>query len=478
MIRLVRAEWTKLRTVRGWVVALFLGGVVIVGIGVFPGLSGTCTPGKCALPVGPGGEEVTDNFTFTHLPLHGDGSVTVRVASFGGERPDGPGLAPWSKAGLIVKDGTREGSSYAAVMVTGTHGVRMQYDYTHDQGSTATSAAGSVPRWLRITRAGGSVTGAESDDGVTWRTVATVRPDRLPSTVEVGMFVTSPQFSASDTDEFGRHDTFGGPTQATAVFDNVSPRGAWKQEVMGHLGGEAPGGEAFTLTGTGDIAPAVSGPSGLGVSITQTLTGTFLGLVLFVVVAALSMTSEYRRGLVRTTLVASPRRLRVLGAKAFVVGGTTFLLGLVAAVVVVTAGRANLRGNGVYVNAVPAVVEARVIVGTGALLACCAVLALALGTLLRRSVTAVTVALLTMVLPYLLAVSVMPESAGRWLLRVTPAAAFAVQQSALQYDFVDNLYLPAGGYFPLPPWGGFAVLVGWTVLASGAAAWRLTRRDA
>ena len=44
------------------------------------------------------------------------------------------------------------------------------------------------------------------------------------------------------------------------------------------------------------------------------------------------MTAEYRRGLIRTTLAASPRRGRVLAAKALVVGAVAFVAGLLGAV--------------------------------------------------------------------------------------------------------------------------------------------------
>ena len=138
----VHAEWTKFRTVRGWVIGM------LVGRRRPRGRSG-CSPGRTGpaarhghrirvrpTPVGPGGEEVTDGFTFVHQPLAGDGSITVRVAvadrsaaeseRAAGYRAVRPGLVPWAKAGLIVKAGTTEGSAYAAVMVTGGHGVRMQ----------------------------------------------------------------------------------------------------------------------------------------------------------------------------------------------------------------------------------------------------------------------------------------------------------------------------------------------------------------
>jgi ABC-type transport system involved in multi-copper enzyme maturation permease subunit len=73
---------------------------------------------------------------------------------------------------------------------------------------------------------------------------------------------------------------------------------------------------------------------------------------------------------------------------------------------------------------------------------------------------------------------VLPAGAARWLLRVTPAAAFAVQQSTPQYPQVDNLYIPANGYFPLAPWTGLAVLCAWAALALGLAVVLFRRRDA
>ncbi|MER6919244.1 hypothetical protein ABT314_09450, partial [Streptomyces spiralis] len=91
---------------------------------------------------------------------------------------------------------------------------------------------------------------------------------------------------------------------------------------------------------------------------------------------------------------------------------------------------------------------------------------------------AITVVVVTTVLPYLLAVSgVLPASVAQWLLRLTPAAGFAVQQTLPRYAHVLTVYTPSSGYFPLSPWGGYAVLGGWTVLALVAATLLLRRRD-
>jgi hypothetical protein len=496
---LLHAEWTKLRTVRGWVIGLMAAAAAVVALGLVPGYQGTCDA-TCKLPVGPGGEEVTDTFTFVHQTLAGDGTITARLAALTGRLPDPSseaggtgiaratgaatkeGLVPWAKAGLIVKASTRQGSAYAAVMATGGHGVRLQYDYTHDIAGLATNS----PVWLRLDRRGDAVTASESADGVTWQTIGTVRLKGFPATVQWGLFVTSPQYAAAAGGSFGLADADSGPTQATGTFDHLSRTDGWTGEQIGGVDNASPiqqGGstatpEGVAVTGSGDIAPAVAGAAGLGTTITQTLVGTFAGLILVVVVAALFITAEYRRGLIRTTLTASPLRGRVLAAKAIVLGTTTFLSGLTGAAVVVLAGQRVLRADGVYVHAVSAFIEARVIAGTAALLAVAAVLALAVGALLRRSAPVITAAIVGIVLPYLLAMSILPAGAAQWVLRVTPAAAFALQQSTARYPQVDNVYTPVNGYFPLAPWAGFAVLCGWAAVALLGATLLIRRRDA
>ena len=59
-----------------------------------------------------------------------------------------PGLAAWAKAGILLTPTTKQGSPYAAVMATGSHGVRFQYDYTHDQPGLPGTVTSASPRWL------------------------------------------------------------------------------------------------------------------------------------------------------------------------------------------------------------------------------------------------------------------------------------------------------------------------------------------
>lgn len=161
------------------------------------GPAGTACP---AVPVGPGGEAVNDRFFFVHRSLTGDGSITVRLTSLTGiityppPNHDAivPGVVPWAKAGVIIKDGTRPGSAYAAVVLTGRHGVRMQHDFTEDTAGRPGGVSAASPRWLRLTRSGDTLTGDESSDGTHWTRVGTAHPAGLPSTVQLGLLVTSP----------------------------------------------------------------------------------------------------------------------------------------------------------------------------------------------------------------------------------------------------------------------------------------------
>ena len=114
-----------------------------------------------------------------------------------------------------------------------------------------------------------------------------------------------------------------------------------------------------------------------------------------------------------------------------------------------------------------------------ALLAVSAVFAVALGTVLRRSAATVAAVVVLIVLPYILATAaVLPTGPSQWLLRVTPAAAFAIQGTLRAYSQVDAAYTPAFGYFPLGPWGGFAVLCGYAAVTLALGGYLLRRRDA
>ena len=514
---LLRAEWTKFWTVRGWVIGMLVGLAVFVGLGALTGANSQCSfqpngstgPQACpAPPTGPGGEWVTDSFYFVHQPLGTDGSITVRVTSLtglysaqggvaAGQNPTAgmtPGVQPWSKTGIIITANASAGSAYAAMMVTGDHGVRMQWDYVNDVAGLAGKVSAASPRWLRLTRSGDVIRGYDSADGTHWTLVGTATLAGLTGDAPAGLFAATPGYTVT-SNGLGTSSAKGGSALAAGAFDNVSLQGSRSSGSSGRWTGEAIGANGpagalpasaqgftqadgrFTVSGSGDIAPA---GRDAGDTVQNTLVGAFAGLIAVVVIGVMFITAEYRRGLIRTTFAASPRRGRVLAAKAVVLAAVTLVTGLIAVAVVIPLGEHLLRENGNPIYPVSVFTEARIAVGTAALLAVCAVLALAVGALLRRSAAAVTAVIAGVVLPYLLATipGVLPTGAEEWLVRISPAAAFAIQQAIPAYPQVTSAYAPDNGYFPLAPWAGFAVLCAWAAAALALAALLLRRRDA
>ncbi|MGW6455697.1 ABC transporter permease subunit [Streptomyces sp. NPDC055078] len=490
--QLLRAEWTKLRTVGRWSLTLLATVAVTVLVSVLSASGSSAGGGgEGGPPVGPDGLIVEDSFRFAHRTLQGDGSITARVSGLTGD-PSGRDIPEWAKAGVLVKDSTRAGSPYAAVMMTKDHGVRLQSRFTRDTAGSATPS--SAPRWLRLVRAGSTLTGYQSADGSRWQAIGTVRLDRLPKTVEAGLFVASPNAPRVQRD-FGSSSVTTRATRATAVFDGVvltgAAGGAWQDTGVGagtgdlgppggqreDAGGVKRSGDTFTVTGSGDIGPA----PGPGDSAAQSFSGSQLGLILVAALGALFITAEYRRGMIRTTLTASSRRGRVLLAKATVLGGVSFAVGLVATAVAYAVATPIMRDNGFRPPLAPdtSLTDGPVLLavaGTAAVFALTAVLALGVGALLRHTAAAITVVVVGMVLPLIL-IGSLPLPLAQWLQRLTPAAGFAVQETGPRYEQVTDICLPEDGCYPQGAWAGFATLCAYAAVVLALAVRRLRRND-
>jgi hypothetical protein len=500
----LRVQWTIFRQGRilviGMVVAVLL--TVLLGLRAVSNSYGGIDLGSCngdpvclASPtpvelVGPDGEAVDDKFYFVYQKLPGNGSITARLTSMTGEFAYLPpnakhvvmvkSVEPWAKAGVIIKESLKQGSPYAAMMITGSHGVRMQDNFTQDIAGLPGSVSATSPRWLRLTRSGDTLAGYESTDGTTWITISTTHLAGLPTTVQVGFFVTSP-FHQAGTQSGGQASY----APATAVFDHVSLQddaspGAWSRDDVGvamyngkpyHPGSLVEAGSTFTVTGDGDIAP-------LGDQNNQTieniLIGAVTGLIVMIIVAVLFVFGEDSAGRIRISKRVSPER-RVLAAKALVIGLVTFTTQLVAVVIAVQLGKRIMLANGGF-QPVSLLTELRLMIGTAAVVAVAAIFALALGALLRRRIIAVIAGLALTVVPFILA-NLVPDTVSQWLLRLTPAAGFAIQQAFPAYPQVDAAYTLQAGYYPLTPWAGFAVLCGYAVLALGLAVVVPHRKD-
>ena len=235
----------------------------------------TCQVGHPFVPTGPDGEAVADSYQFVEQSLTGNGTITARVTSLTGvistnpanvrhprSRPPDRGWRRGPKRASCSRTSTQQGSPYAAIMATGSHGVRFQYNYTHDQHRADRDVVPALattdphrrhPHRLRLHQRTGR-----------GPTIGTAHLSGLPATVIVGLFVTSPvSFQGSSS---------GAPTQATATFDHIaldanSTTDTWQSHSIGTgpqdfyptfgSGSAQRPNSTFVLTGSGDIAAAV-----------------------------------------------------------------------------------------------------------------------------------------------------------------------------------------------------------------------------
>jgi len=192
------------------------------------------------------------------------------------------------------------------------------------------------------------------------------------------------------------------------------------------------------------------------------LRGVMLAQLVIGVLGALVITGEYATGMIRSSLMAVPRRLPVLVAKAVVFAGVTFVLMLASAFIAFFAGQAALGSHGTTLSAGHAL---RPIVGVALYLTVVALFALGLGFALRNTAgTIATVFGLLLVVPGL--AQLLPTS---WQPHVLPYLPSNAGASVFQVH-------PDSGM--LGTWAGFGVFCAWAAAALLVGAFLLRRRDA
>jgi ABC-2 type transport system permease protein len=192
------------------------------------------------------------------------------------------------------------------------------------------------------------------------------------------------------------------------------------------------------------------------------LRGVMLAQLVIGVLGALVITGEYATGMIRSSLMAVPRRLPVLVSKAVVFAGVTFALMLVSAFVAFFVGQAALGSHGTTLGAGHAL---RPIVGVALYLTVVALFALGLGFALRNTAgTIATVFALLLVLPGL--AQLLPTS---WQPHVLPYLPSNAGASVFQVH-------PDTGM--LSTWTGFGVFCAWAAAALVAGMVVLKKRDA
>ncbi|MEA2589607.1 MAG: type transport system permease protein [Actinomycetota bacterium] len=195
------------------------------------------------------------------------------------------------------------------------------------------------------------------------------------------------------------------------------------------------------------------------------LNGLFLAQLAIGVLGVLVITAEYTTGSIRSTLAAVPQRATVLAAKAAVFSAVTATVGIAASFGAFFVGQAILSGKGIGAN-IGDPGALRAVVGAGLYLAVLGLLALGLGTLIRRTAGAIAAVFgLIFVLPGI--VAALPSS---WNTAISPYLPSNAGQAILGAG--------RGGAAALSPWVGFGVFCAYAAAALVASVIMLARRDA
>ena len=186
---------------------------VSVGVGSLPspwasqdvggvGIAGNATHSDGVFTVTASGADIwgnSDQFHYVYQPLSGDGEIVARVASQ-------ENTHPWAKAGVMIRQNLLEGSPHAMMALTPGNGAAFQRRVTAGGSSTSTSGGiVTAPYWVKLVRAGTTITGYRSPDGITWTQVKSLTL-AMSSDVYIGLALTS-------------HDN---ALSCTATIDNVS----------------------------------------------------------------------------------------------------------------------------------------------------------------------------------------------------------------------------------------------------------------
>jgi len=194
------------------------------------------------------------------------------------------------------------------------------------------------------------------------------------------------------------------------------------------------------------------------------LFGLILGQLVIAVLGALTITSEYSTGMVRTSLSVMPRRGVWFAAKAVVFGVIALVVGLVTSFASYFVGQAILSTQ--HINSSisqPGVLRA--VIGGGLFLAVCGLLSFGLGAMLRHTAGAITAAIGLLFVLYILS-GFLPNN---WAVHV---------DKWIPFNAGGAIWENASGTNMFSPWTGFAVFCGYAAIALIGGLILFRKRDA
>jgi ABC-2 type transport system permease protein len=191
--------------------------------------------------------------------------------------------------------------------------------------------------------------------------------------------------------------------------------------------------------------------------------GSLFGQLAVGVLGVLLMSSEYSTGMMRASVLATPRRLPILAAKAVVFSAVVFLVAVAVAVAAFLVGSAITSQHASM--SIGDAATLRAVLGFGVYMVLTAMIALAIGAIVGHPTAGIgTLVGLQYVAP--LVSSFLPGSFAEHVYAALPATIAAAIMS--NGHSMDNLY---------PPAASLAILVAWTVVLLAAGFVSVKRRD-
>ena len=192
--------------------------------------------------------------------------------------------------------------------------------------------------------------------------------------------------------------------------------------------------------------------------------GFFLGQLAVCVLGVMVVTSEYSTGMIRASLLAVPKRVPMLAAKAVVFSATVFVVGEVLSFGSFFIGAPILRKKVPVALGDPGVLRA--VIGGGLYLTLLGLFAMSIGAVVRHTAGGITgvIAFVQVLAPL---AGLLPGSVGKHIHAYLPTeAGHLIAQS---HQGTKDL---------LTPVQGFGVFCVWTAVALLLAGYLLKRRDA
>ena len=190
--------------------------------------------------------------------------------------------------------------------------------------------------------------------------------------------------------------------------------------------------------------------------------GTTFGALFASLLGAISITGEIRHGLIRPTFLITPRRGRVLAAKAAASALAGAVIGLLTETVGVMAGSAGLAARGITLTPTAGDLT-RLILGGAVAAALWAVIGSGIGAIVRSQVGALIGLTVWQLFIEQTLIGILPDAA-----RYAPGASAGSLAGAILQQTSTSL---------LPPAAGALVAIGYATAATAAGAITIARRD-